>query len=188
MAAGYGIARMTANVRWKPLTATLIAVAFLAFPTISALWNARTVYHLWPNTSALAARVEPLLKTTNGPVLTGASGQPFILEYDTPQGHDWARWMDFDTPYTELVKTGRFALVVMEFDSTLNSAQLPRQAVTGSAQSLSAEILRLSTYSDAALVREVEQSGHYQLQDVIPFSTSDAAKRSGLFAVWKRVG
>jgi len=189
MAAGYGIARMTATVRWKPLTATLIAVGLLAYPAITGLLYARTVYHLWPNTSTLVARMEPLLKTTTGPVYTGAYAQPSVLEYDTPQGHDWARWtdFDFDSP-SEWLKTGRFALVVMAFDSTINSPELPRQAVTGSTRSLPAEILRLSTTSDPALVRDVEQNGHYQLQYVIPFSTSDPARRYGFFAVWKRVG
>lgn len=190
MAAGYGIARMTATARWKPLTATSIAVGFLAFPAITGLWYARTAFHSWPNTSVLVSRVEPSLMATNRPVLVVRPGLLWILLYATPQGHDWARWVVAVSPPSGL-SSGHFGLVVMQFNSTLNSPKLPRLAVTGDTRTLSTEILSLSTNSSGefAVVKNVEQSGHYRLQEVIPFAiTTNTGGRSGLFAVWTRIG
>lgn len=190
MAAGYGVAKMTANVRWKPPAAASIAVTFLAFPAVTGLWYAKDTFHSWPNTSALVARVEPLLNATTRPLVVGGD-VGVILQYATPQGHNWARWHAGGTP-TDF-SAGRFGLVILELSSTLNSPHLPREAVIGGAQNLSAEILRLSTSTSSttgefATVRDVVQSRHYQLQDVIPFTTSRPATRRGLFVVWKRVG
>jgi hypothetical protein len=190
MAAGYGIARMTATVRWKPFTATSIAVVFLAFPAITGLWYARTVFHSWPNTSILVSRIEPLLTATNRPVLA-ASGLGFLrtLQYATPQGYDWARWVNAYSP-PRGISSGVFGLVVVPLNSTLNSPKLPRMAVTGDTRALSTEILSLATNSSGkfALVKDVEQSGHYRLQEVMPFTTNHIDTRSGFFAVWTRIG
>jgi hypothetical protein len=190
MAAGYGIAKLTANATWKPLTAASIAAAFLAFPAITGLWSARSTFHAWPNTSALVTHVEPLLAATNRPVVVGGD-VGVILQQATQQGHDWSRWhaggslADF--------RARRFGLVVLELTSALNSSELTRQAVTGDLQNLSDEILRLSTNTNSTTgefgtVRAVEQSRHYQLVDVIPFTTTRSDTSNGFFAVWKLAG
>lgn len=190
MAAGYGLANMIATARWKPLSAALIAVAFFAFPAITGLLYAITVFHLWPNSSTLVARVEQLLRRATRPILVSGSpgGPAYILENAVPQGLDWTRWSTSSSPTA--LRAGQFGIVVMELTSTINSALLPRETVSGDVRNLPAEILALSANNASllAMVRGTVQSKHYQLQYVIPFTTSDPGKRSGLFAIWKHVG
>jgi hypothetical protein len=192
MAAGYGVGRLTANADWKPLTAGLAAAAFIAYPAINGLWYARNTFHLWPNDTILFARVGPLLKANSRPILTDSADKTgVVLKYLTPQGHQWTRWHDTTLPPPNI---GSYGIVILQLNSTINSSQLPRLAVSGSEQNLSSEILTLSTNSQnsstggSAIIRDIERSGRFHLQYVIPFTTSSPNALSGLWAVWKRVG
>lgn len=192
VAAGYGAARMTAGVRLNPLAAVSATVALLAFPAINGLSEARAAFQEWPNVSALIPRLEPLLATTTRPILVSGRGDiSSVLEYYTPQGHDWRRWTVDGSPHD--FAAGRFGVVIIVLTAPLDSPQLARQAVSGDTRNVSTEILRLSTSNpydppnEFGIVTKVAESGNYRLQDVVPFTTSASDAATGVFAVWVRV-
>ena len=140
---------------------------------------------MWPDVSSLVTTVRPLTLTASTPLLTNDND---ILDYYLPAGHNpgWIVAPGLQSPAE--IEAHTYRGVALDLSATLDSDTLPREAVSGDALTVSAEVLQLSAGSSElyAIVRALEKSSYYRITAVLPYNTSDSAKSTGLVVVWQR--
>ncbi len=90
-AAGYGLDRLLALLRWprpQRVAAALLVLA-LAGSGLLGLAQAHQLFRGWPDSGPLVRGAERTLGDTRGPIL---AENPSLLEYYLPAGTQWWRW------------------------------------------------------------------------------------------------
>ena len=175
IAAGYAVDRLiswaqphrASRAWWRPATwiAPAACVLLLAVPARIGIIQAPALFRTWPNSAALISTLSRLVPRTAGPVLTE---HPSLPEYYLAQGAQWDRWSSTHSirllnghsidprngsslapqVYTNLIRTGFFSLVILDF---------------GPSASL-----------DAALTQALQRNYHYHLVAAVPYGRRGA--------------
>jgi hypothetical protein len=207
ISAGYLIAKIPVPADRRGLMALAGAAAF-AFPVVNGWMLAYSDFKTWPDATALAAAVRPLVANSQAGGLFSGASTNWVLDYYTDQTdgkRQWgagpqlslrpenlppkAAWQAFYGQQLELSKY-RYSVIALEYPVSTEAfgVQPGSPARPGSSdlktrlQTVTAENPALATQD--ALAAAVESDSHYRLVGVVDYSDNLAP---GAYLVWKRV-
>jgi hypothetical protein len=200
MGAGYAVSCFSRDgkvllQRGIPL-ACCIGAVLIAVPAINGMSDAWSTYRGWQNSSDFIAAARPFADQTRGGICV--SSAIAVAEYYLPQGRDWQRWgcsMSFNpalsvAQYSRSLVASNDGLIVLFYDTSLSSPQLPVSLLTGGVANAQGRLLSLVAAAAsppepglADLTTALSRDRAYRLVAVGPY---DGKFSDGAFAIWQK--
>ena len=173
-AAGYALASLAAAVpRVKERRALTAGAGAVAISTVIAVPAAFASYSSWPNSTALVAHVQKILRQNEGPVLAP----------DTDNVFDY--YLHDDVPYTNLYGQGTFQYQDPSSRRHLTGNAAYADAIENRFFSVIALSFSVSPATDQEITGDIRAYGGYTLTATLPYRVAGG---HSIFQIWVRDG